>query len=70
MTKEDIEIGMVIRFQFELKAYKNKWMYSCGIVLKKTNRSLWVYCLRNGHNTVVDINGIRYLKQLPWEFVV
>jgi hypothetical protein len=69
VTQQDLKPGMVIRFQYELKAYKGKWASYCGIVLKNQKR-LVVYCLHNGHNGVFSAkSNLRYIKQLEWSLV-
>jgi hypothetical protein len=66
MNRQDLKPGMVIRFQYELMAYKGKWANYCGIVLKN-QKNLVVYCLHNGHNGVFSSKGnLRYIKQLEW----
>ena len=73
MTREQLKPGMVIRFQYELRAYKGKWMQYCGIVIKN-ERSLYVHCLHNDHVGVFTPNkdgsfGLKHIQLLPWRFV-
>lgn len=73
MKRSDLEPGMVVKFQYELKNYKGQWMQHVGIIKKKNDRSLWTYCLNNGHHCVftVDENhrGIKNIQLLPWSLV-
>lgn len=58
----DLPVGAVVEFEYNLVAHPDTWCYYKGIVLKKTERNVKVWCLRNEHIGVFSLKCGKHRK--------